>query len=477
MVISILCGGSGTRLWPISRASMPKQFAKLLGKDSLFTRTLERNAKLLKDTDSLQVITNDKHYFLTLDEVQEAKITVKTYILESLSKNTAAALTISALLVAKENPNDIILAIPSDHLIHNEQHYQECVMQAAQLAHKDSIVTFGITPTIPHTGYGYIQIDSHSQHNTCHGHSVVAFHEKPDLEKAHEYLKSGNFYWNSGMFCYKAYVFLNEMQQYEPQIYEICNEILEKSQSFSQDSLSSFIRLDKTLSEKLPDKSIDYAIMEKTKKLTMIIANFKWNDIGSFDSLDKEWQKDSNNNATKNQLESIDSSNNFIMSDKMVATIGLHDFIVADTFDALLIAKKGQTQEVKKIVESLNKQKSLLTQIHNQVFRPWGHYTILQEQPTYKLKSIVVKPKHRLSLQKHYHRNEHWIVVSGSAMVQIGDKEIFLRPNESTYIPMGTVHRLTNLGTIDLVMIEVQVGEYLGEDDIVRLDDDYARNT
>lgn len=470
MVVSILCGGSGTRLWPISRTLMPKQFAKLLGNDSLFKITLKRNAKLLHANDSLQVITNDKHYFLAIDEANEANIAIQSYILESVAKNTAAALTISALLVSKRNPDDIILTLPSDHLIHDDKAYKDCVDKAVECAKQGFIVTFGITPTTPHTGYGYIQADSKQEVCNC-----LAFHEKPDSKMAQKYIQDGNFYWNSGMFCYQAKVLLEEMQKYEPEIYQTCKEVFEKSQDYKHKAESFFVRLDRQLSEKIPSKSIDYAIMEKTDKLKMICANFQWNDVGSFDSLDEEWQKDGNNNASKGQLESINSHNNLIISDKMVATIGLDDFVVVDTFDALLIAKKGQTQEVKNIVETLNKHSKQLIEIHNQAFRPWGNYSVLQEKATYKLKSIVVKPKQRLSLQKHYHRNEHWIVVSGSALVQIENESFLLRPNESTYIPMGKVHRLSNPGTIDLVMIEVQVGEYLGEDDIVRLEDDYLR--
>ncbi|RDU63466.1 mannose-1-phosphate guanylyltransferase/mannose-6-phosphate isomerase [Helicobacter didelphidarum] len=483
MVISILCGGSGTRLWPLSRELMPKQFARLIGEDSLFKIALERNAKILEENDTLQAIMNEKHYFLAIDEANKANISIQSYILESFAKNTATALTISALLIAKNNPDEIILTLPSDHIVHDEIAYQECVKHAKEIAKNDFIVTFGIVPTYAHVGYGYIQTDSqHSKKENSKGYKVIAFHEKPSKEKARGYVEKGNFYWNSGIFCYKARVLLQEMQQYEPEIYKSCLETFEysyeqmcKNQNIKGVNTKEFLRLDRVLSQKIPEKSIDYAIMEKTKKLQMIQANFEWNDVGSFDSLDEEWQKDSNQNATKNTLEAINSHNNLILSDKMVATIGLDDFIVVDTYDALLIAKKGQTQEVKKIVDLLKKENNPLMQVHNQAFRPWGSYTVLQEQQNYKLKSIVVKPKHRLSLQKHYHRNEHWIVVSGSAIVQIGEREIFLRPNESTYIPMGEAHRLTNPGNIDLVMIEVQIGEYLGEDDIVRLVDDYAR--
>lgn len=476
MVISILCGGAGTRLWPISRELMPKQFAKLVGEDSLFKLTLQRNAKLLKKEDSIQIITNDNSYFLALDEAKKANVEISSFILESVAKNTAAALTFAALLISKKNPNDIILTLPSDHIIHDFAKYKKCVENAQSLAKQGYIVTFGIKPDSPHTGYGYIQIDSKDSKSS--GKDVIAFHEKPDLKTAQKYLESGNYFWNSGMFCYKASVLLEEMKKLQKDVYDECLKTFEKSYKDSnmESNPNNFLRLNKDLSEKIKDISIDYAVMEKTKKLKMIIADFKWNDVGSFDSLCSEFKPDSNGNVATSETESLDSKNNLILANKLVATIGLNDFVVIDTYDALLIAKKGKTQDVKKIVESLNKKHSELTKIHNKAYRPWGSYTVLQEKPNYKLKSIVVKPKQRLSLQKHHHRNEHWIIVSGSAIVQVGDKEIFLKANEGTYIPMGEVHRLTNPGLIDLVMIEVQVGEYLGEDDIVRLSDDYKRN-
>lgn len=469
MVVSILCGGSGTRLWPISRELMPKQFASLIGQDSLFKLTLERNARLLSPNDSLQVITNDKHYFLALDEAKQAGIKVQSFILESIAKNTAAALTFAALLIAKTNPNEVILTLPSDHIIHDFESYKKCVENAVKLAKQGNIITFGIKPTSPHTGYGYIQLKDSKSNEVC------GFHEKPDLKTAQKYVKNGGYFWNSGMFCYKANVLLDEMKKYAKEIYNACVKAFDKS--LKDSNSSEFLRLDKDLSEKIPELSIDYALMEKTSKLKMIVGEFVWNDVGSFDSLDSEYKKDENGNAKTCEMECIDSKNNLVLAHKNVAMIGVNELVVVDTNDALLIAKKGQTQDVKKIVSTLNERGSELTKIHNTAYRPWGSYSVLLDSPSYKLKQILVKPKQRLSLQKHFHRNEHWIIVSGSAIVQVGEREIFLKANESTYIPMGEVHRLTNPGLIDLVMIEVQVGEYLGEDDIVRISDDYSRTS
>lgn len=466
MVVSILCGGSGTRLWPISRSLLPKQFAKLIDNKSLFAKTLERNYFLKEICDKffIQVLTSDLQYFLALDEAASLDIKIDEYILESKANNTACALIISALSVL-EREDDIILALPSDHLIGDnlkEENYIDSIKQAIALAKIGKIATFGITPTSPATGYGYITSKQ----------DKVSFYEKPDLKKAQDFLKEGGYFWNSGMFCYKASVFLQEAKKHCPSIYSSCLKLFEESKKVSKDS---YLRLDPNLSQEVQALSIDYALMEKSENISLIKTSFKWNDVGSFDALSQEWEKDSFNNSSNTSLESINSSNNFILSDKLVATIGLKDHIIIDTFDALLVAKKGETQDVKKIVEKLNITNPSITKEHNKVFRPWGSYLVLKEEKNYKIKTILVKPLQRLSLQKHYHRNEHWIVVAGSAIVRIDDEEIFLKTNESTYIPMGVKHRLENKGKIDLVIIEVQVGEYLGEDDIVRFEDDYKR--
>ncbi|RDU61106.1 mannose-1-phosphate guanylyltransferase/mannose-6-phosphate isomerase [Helicobacter marmotae] len=473
MTISILCGGSGTRLFPLSRELFPKQFVSLLPKEdmghSLFQETLLRNEFLLQaHNGQFQIITNDNHYFIAQEQAHKCGITLEDFILESLSKNTAPALSIAALSVYEafclnRIEDDIILALPSDHLVKNMPMYQKAIEEAIALANKGFLVTFGIMPTSPHTGYGYIKAKDNI---------VEQFVEKPSLEDAKAYLADGHYLWNSGMFCFRAEVFLKELKTHAPDVYESCKLTLEASK---ESKGSHFIRLDKAMSAHLPNISIDYALMEKSQKVACVCGEFEWDDIGSFESLSKQYPKDSANNASKNEFVSKDCSNNFIISNKLVAAIGVDDLMVIDESDCLLIAKKGHSQAIRDIVCMLKDSHPELTQVHRSAHRPWGSYCVLLESQNYKIKQIVVKPKGRLSLQKHYHRNEHWIVVSGSAYVTIGEHKSFLKANESTYIPMGEVHRLENPGVLPLVLIEVQMGEYLGEDDIVRLSDDYQR--
>ncbi|MDO7253782.1 mannose-1-phosphate guanylyltransferase/mannose-6-phosphate isomerase [Helicobacter cappadocius] len=464
MTIAILCGGSGTRLWPLSRSLLPKQFAPLLESGSFFTQTLLRNAPLIKSHNAhFQIIANEVNYFIAQDQAKQAKVEIQSYILETIGKNTAPALCLSALDTAfKYDKDEIILALPSDHLIKDSKAYQKAIQEAIEYAKNDYLVTFGIKPKSPHTGYGYIECEKNG--------NVKKFTEKPDQKLAQTYLEEGNHFWNSGMFCFKASVFLDELQRYSKKVYDACIVAYENS-----DHNEIYTRINSELSEKIPEISIDYALMEKSKKIKCVIGDFSWSDVGSFESLNDEWPKDTQGNASRNDIIAKNSENNFILSDKFVATIGIKDLIIVDTNDSLLLAKKGESQAIKDIVTELKKTRPELTQIHTTAYRPWGSYTVLLESSNYKIKQIIVKPKCRLSLQKHFHRNEHWVVVSGSANVKSGDKEIFLKANESTYIPMGQLHRLENQGKIDLVIIEIQVGEYLGEDDIVRIEDDFRR--
>lgn len=482
----ILCGGSGTRLWPISRTLMPKQFVKLFLEESaehkkdksLFQLTVERNSKIC---DKNFIVSNTEQYFLALDQLEENptfNIKNSTFMLEPVGRNTAPAIALACMELAYD---ELVLVTPSDHLIKDEEEYKNVIEQAKELALQDNLVTFGITPTFAETGFGYIQ--AKPENDECLIFNVELFKEKPDLKTATQYIEENSklsiqnlplkFLWNSGMFMFKAGVFLEELQNYAPEIYEACKVAFENKKIEN-----STLRIQHSHMEAIPDESIDYAVMEKSSKVKVIPSDINWSDVGSFDALYDELPKDTNGNTVTPKHISIDSKNNLICSDdRTIATIDVEDMIIIDTGDALLVSKKGSSQKVKKVVQQLTTNNSLLTNIHLTAHRPWGTYTVLEDTPGYKIKTIVVKPGKRLSLQKHFHRNEHWIVVSGTATVTVGDTKKLVRPNESTYIKMGEVHRLENEGKIPVVLIEAQVGEYTGEDDIVRLDDDFQRDT
>ena len=449
MINIILCGGNGTRLWPLSRTLMPKQFVKLFSGESLFQKTVQRNQKAC---DSQFIVSNSEQYFLALDQIEEMDIQnyKANYLLEPVGRNTAPAIALSCFALDSE---EIVLVTPSDHLIKDEEAYLEAINKAKTLAETNNLVTFGITPQYPETGFGYIEAE---------GERVISFKEKPDAITAQAYLDAGNYYWNSGMFCFKAGAFLEELKKHSPKIYET------SLSAYNNAKTDEMIRISHDDMSAIPEDSIDYAVMEKSNKVKVIPSDIDWSDLGSFESLDEEI--DSSENVIN-----IDSSNNLILSSKQVAAIDVNDLIIIDTADALLVSKKGSSQKVKQVVKRLKEENSELPNIHVTAHRPWGTYTILDESNGYKVKRIVVKPGKRLSLQKHYHRSEHWIVVSGAAVVTRGTEEYSVRANESTYIPMGEVHRLENVGKIALVMIEAQVGEYVGEDDIVRLEDDFKR--
>jgi len=452
----ILCGGSGTRLWPISRSLMPKQFVKLFDDKSLFQLTVQRNQNIC---DKQMVVSNSEQYFLAVDQLQELDIDVKSeFLLEPVGRNTAPAIALACFAL---DAQEIVLVTPSDHLVKDLEAYKEVLLKAEILAKTDVLVTFGIKPEYPETGYGYIESD---------GLDVKAFHEKPELAVAKSYVDAGNFYWNSGMFCFKAGIFLDELQKHSPEIYS------SSLKAFKNAKHDEMIRIAHDDMAAIAEDSIDYAVMEKSNVVKVVPADIAWSDLGSFDALSSELPHDENGNSVDNNLISVNANNNFVLSEnRCIAITDVDDLIVVDTADALLITKRGHSQHVKSVVAEVKRRGLDLHHIHTTAHRPWGTYTILEESSAYKIKRIVVKPGKRLSLQKHHHRSEHWIVVSGTAIVQIGEVETLISPNESTYIPIGSKHRLTNPGKIDLVMIEAQVGEYLGEDDIVRFDDDFKR--
>ncbi len=451
----ILCGGSGTRLWPISRTLMPKQFVKLFDDKSLFQLTVERNSKVC---DNQFIVSNVEQYFLALDQLEELEKSNNTYLLEPIGRNTAPAIALACMALDKE---EIVLVTPSDHLIKDENEYSKVLARAKELAQENYLVTFGITPDFAETGFGYIE---------ANGEDVKAFHEKPNKQIAQSYVDAGNYYWNSGMFMFKAGAFLEELQKYSPAIFEGSKNALENA------STNKMTRIKHNDMLNIPEDSIDYAVMEKSQKVKVVASDIDWSDVGSFDALYEELPKDENGNSLNDKYIPIDSKNNLIHSkNKYIATIDVEELVIVDTGDALLVSKKGSSQKVKQVVAELKKTTDLHT-IHLTGYRPWGTYTILEDTIGYKIKRIEVKPGKRLSLQKHFHRNEHWIVVSGTATVTVGNTTKLIRPNESTYIKMGEIHRLENKGKISVVMIEVQVGEYTGEDDIVRLEDDFKRD-
>ncbi len=451
----ILCGGSGTRLWPISRTLMPKQFVKLFDDKSLFQLTVERNSKVC---DSQFIVSNTEQYFLALDQLEELEKGNNTYLLEPIGRNTAPAIALACMALDKE---EIVLVTPSDHLIKDKNEYSKVLARAKELAQENYLVTFGITPDFAETGFGYIE---------ANGEDVKAFHEKPNKQIAQSYVDAGNYYWNSGMFMFKAGAFLEELQKYSPAIFEGSKNALENA------STDKITRIKHNDMLNIPEDSIDYAVMEKSQKVKVVASDIDWSDVGSFDALYEELPKDENGNSLNDKYIPIDSKNNLIHSkNKYIATIDVEELVIVDTGDALLVSKKGSSQKVKQVVAELKKTTDLHT-IHLTGYRPWGTYTILEDTIGYKIKRIEVKPGKRLSLQKHFHRNEHWIVVSGTATVTVGNTTKLIRPNESTYIKMGEIHRLENKGKISVVMIEVQVGEYTGEDDIVRLEDDFKRD-
>ncbi|WP_299189148.1 mannose-1-phosphate guanylyltransferase/mannose-6-phosphate isomerase [uncultured Campylobacter sp.] len=450
----ILSGGSGTRLWPISRTLMPKQFVRLFSDRSLFMMSYERNSPLCERT---LVVSNEQQYFLALDQLEALGARGVKFLLEPVGRNTAPAIALACLSLKAE---EIVFVTPSDHLIRNEVAYKNSVLRAHELAKQGFLVTFGIKPTEANTGYGYIEAS---------GEDVLKFHEKPELAAAQSYIAAGNFYWNSGMFMFKADVFLSELKAHSPEIYEACVRAHENSNAENP------IRIKLGDMQEIPADSIDYAVMEHTSLAKVVPADIGWSDLGSFDSLDAELPKDANGNTAGEQNITLNSKNNLIIgSGRTIAAVDVEDLAIVDTKDALLVCKKGSTQKVKQVVERL--KDSDLARVHVTTHRPWGSYTVLEDERGYKIKRIVVKPGKRLSLQKHYHRNEHWIVVSGTATVTVGERNFLLRENESTFIRMGEVHRLANEGKIPVVLIEAQVGSYTGEDDIVRLQDDFNRS-
>ncbi len=464
----ILSGGSGTRLWPVSRRNLPKQFLALAGKGTLFQQTLARTVQLPQVAAPI-VVASEDHRFLAADQLLEAGIDDATIVLEPLARNTAPAIALGALQALQRDPEAVLLVLPADHLVGDTAAFVQAVERALPLARKDWLVTFGIRPDRPETGFGYIR---RAEAIDDHGYRVEQFVEKPDLATAESYLADGGYDWNSGMFLFKAARYLEELAAHAPAMLAAVREAHAKA-SVDLD----FVRIDRDAFAPVPDDSIDYAVMEKTRRAAVIPVSCAWSDIGSWSALWLTGDKDADGNLREGDTMAVDTRNSLLRSHErhLLATVGVDDLIVVTTPDATLVAHRDAAQDVKKIVEQLKAAGRSEHSLHRVVHRPWGNYDSLEAGERFQVKRIQVKPGASLSLQKHHHRAEHWIVVSGTAEVTCDDKVFLLGENQSTYIPLGSKHRLRNPGKVVLELIEVQSGSYLGEDDIVRYDDVYGR--
>ena len=464
----ILSGGAGTRLWPVSRELHPKPFMKLADGESLLQKAFIR-AAALPDVAAVITVTNRELYFKTRDEYEAAESAgvPLAFILEPFGRNTAPAIANAAVwAIESHGPDAVLLVLPADHLIADRDAFSDAVAQATALAHDGALVTFGIRPDSAETGFGYIEAD---------GHRVIRFVEKPDLERAREYVASGRHLWNSGMFCFKAAVLLDELGQHAPEVATAARACMAASTRVQGAGFVQ-IELDSDVFRKAPEISIDFALMERSAKVAVVACNIGWSDIGSWGAVSELTAADRQGNRVRGHAVLHQTTNCYIQSeDRVVGVVGVDDLIIIDTPDALLVTSRARAQEVKHIVARLKKSGHDAYRLHREVHRPWGTYTVLEEGSRFKIKRIVVKPGASLSLQMHHHRSEHWVVVSGMARVVNGEQEMYVNTNESTFIPAGHQHRLENPGVLDLVMIEVQSGDYLGEDDIVRFQDVYGR--
>ena len=458
----ILSGGSGTRLWPLSRKQYPKQFLNLVGGTyTMLQETINRVSHLQAPI----IVCNEDHRFLVAEQCNSIGVKPSAILLEPVARNTAPAIALAAIEAERQNPDGIIAIFPADHVIEDQQAFETSLNIAIDAASQGDLVTFGIVADKPETGFGYIKAKQEALSSGSLYYKVDKFVEKPDLHLAEQYVESGDYYyWNSGMFVFKAKSYLQVLEKSNPDIIKYCQQALSEAQIDLD-----FIRVDKSSFEQSPDDSIDYAVMENANNVVVVPMNAQWSDLGSWSALWDIANKDQNSNVNIGDVIAIKSHNNLVHSpDKLVATIGIENIIIVETQDALLVAHKEHIQDVKKVVDELKNKNRKEHIIHREVHRPWGSYDSIDNGSRYQVKRITVKPGASLSMQMHHHRAEHWIVVSGTALVQVGEKEQLLTENQSVYIPIGETHRLTNPGKLPLELIEVQSGSYLGEDDIVR---------
>ncbi|MCF1456669.1 MAG: mannose-1-phosphate guanylyltransferase/mannose-6-phosphate isomerase [Shewanella sp.] len=462
----IMAGGNGTRLWPLSRKAFPKQFLKLIGEKTLLQQTCERAAAV--SSDEIVLICNEEHRFLCAEQLRQQGLTNYKILLEPVGKNTGPAIALAAAYIKEHHEDAVMVVMSADHYIEDIAYFADTSRFAAENALQGDIITFGITPTHAETGYGYIRKGLDVSAGI---HQINKFVEKPNKATAESYLNSGEYLWNSGMFIMLASSYLAELAIFEPEMQILCEKGIQHAATDMD-----FIRPCPETFSQCPENSIDYAVMEKTHKGRVIEFNSKWSDIGAWSSIWELAEKDAAGNHCTGETTLVNAKQNLIYSpEKRTAVLGLDNVIVIDTKDALLVAAKDQVQDIKQVVEQLKAQVPELTENHRLVYRPWGHYDSIGQGERYQVKKISVKPGEKLSVQMHYHRAEHWIVVKGTAHVTIGQQETLVSENESVYIPIGEVHCLENKGKIPLELIEVQSGAYLGEDDIVRFNDIYGR--
>jgi mannose-1-phosphate guanylyltransferase/mannose-6-phosphate isomerase len=474
----VLAGGSGTRLWPLSRQLYPKQFMGLVGEKTLLQSTLLRLSGL-EGVRAPIILCNEEHRFIVAEQLRRIDVTPQAIVLEPVGRNTAPALAVAALMAEKQDKETILLALPADHYIQDPDGFIETARTGARYAQTGQMVTFGIEPSAPETGYGYIRkgvcLTSEEGAVEQRGPDVWAidqFVEKPDRETAEQYLQSGQYCWNSGMFMFRADSLLMELQRLAPEIVDACTGAVERGRPDLD-----FFRLDSNSFQACPSDSIDYAVMEKTSAGVMVALASNWNDLGSWEALWQAGPKDAHQNVVQGDVCLQDVHNSFIhASGRLVTAVGLDNHVVVETKDAVFVAPRNHVQEVKALVDELKKQNRIETVSHKMVYRPWGSYEDVDISERFLVKHITVKPGAKISLQKHLHRAEHWVVVKGTALVSKGDEQFLLKEDESTYIPLGTVHRLENPGKIALELVEVQSGSYLAEDDVIRLDDMYGRH-